>query len=180
MPISEPCPETTLEQVSEHSREDLVPLNLSKRNLEMSPSDDRVRGSDGEELKRGESPLNLCLRSSIPSSTWSMSEELQQRQEADLDEELCDQRQTAALALCQLASASSGASSCDFEHIKSPSEDCTEARIPSSIKKTKQTTKAKATSLKRANSDQTKTNGHKTNKRTKVPGWVGRRRPRCC
>lgn len=185
MPVSEPCPETTSEQDTEDNREDLAPLNLSTRNpdKEKSPSDHRLWCLDAEKLKQEESPLNLSLRASYSSpvclsSALSASEDLQQRRDAELDEEPCDQRQTAALALCQLAIASSVAS-CDFSTTDGPSEDCVEARISGSPKKTKHTTKAKATSMKRANSGQAENNCHKPNKRVKTPGRALRKRPRC-
>lgn len=186
MPVSEPCPETTSEQDTEDNSEDLAPLNLSTRNpdKEKSPSDHRLSCSDAEKLKQEESPLNLSLRASYSSPVClspalSSSEDLQQRRDAELDEEPCDQRQTAALALCQLAIASSVASSCDFSTTDGPSEDCIEARISGSPKNTKHTTKAKATSMKRANSGQAENNCQRESKRVKAPGRALRRRPRC-
>lgn len=129
-------------------------------------------------------PLNLSLRASCDGaapqrSALSTSVELQQKQGSELDEEPCDQRQTAALALCQLAIASSVASSCDFSTTERPSEGCTEAGISSSAKKMKHATKAKATSVKRANSRQDENDCHKPIKRVKAPGRALRRRPRC-
>lgn len=186
MSVSEPCPETTSEQDEEDSREDLAPLNLSTRNQdkEKSPSDHRLRCSDTEKLKGEELPLNLSLRASysspVHSSAMSTSEDLQQRPDTELDEEPCDQRQTAALALCQLAIARSAASSCEFSTADGPSEDYTDARSPGSPKKPKHTTKAKAKGRKRANSGQAENNCHKPNKRAKAPGRALRRRPRCC
>lgn len=185
MSVSEPCPETTSEQDGEDSREDLAPLNLSTRNpdKEKSPSDHRLSCSDTEQLKREELPLNLSLRASCSSpvhiSALSTSEDLLQRSDDELDEEPCDQRQSAALALCQLAIASSAASSHDFSTADGPSEDYTDGRHPGSPKKTKHTSKAKATGMKRANSGQAENNCHKPNKRAKAPGRPLRRRPRC-
>lgn len=167
-----PISDTKMEQDSCDSREDLVPLNLSKRNQ----SDSKPVYSDGEDLKREELPLNLCLRPSCPSSALNTAKELQERPDVELDDPL-DQRQTAALALCQLSIASSVASSCGADQ---PTEDCTDLEARTSGSKTKDTTKAKTTSLKRANSDQTKNQGTKTNKRAKTPVWRQRRRPRCC
>ncbi|XP_070779658.1 zinc finger protein 750 [Enoplosus armatus] len=181
------CPETiTSEQHNEDNREDLAPLNLSTRSQdkEKSPSDHRLRCSDTEKLKGEELPLNLSLRAShsspAHSSALSTSDYLQQRPDTELDEEPCDQRQTAALALCQLAIASSAASSCDFSTADRPSEDYTNTRSPGSPEKTKQTTKAKAKGMKRTNSGQAESNCHKPNKRVKAPGRALRRRPRCC
>ncbi|XP_071329168.1 zinc finger protein 750 [Trachinotus anak] len=175
MSVSEPCPETLSEQDDEDVREDLAPLNLStrKQDNEKSPSDHRLRCLDTEKINRDELPLNLSLRAS-----HSSPEALQQRPDAELDDEPCDQRQTAALALCQLATASSAASSCDLSTADGPSQDSTDVRSPGSPEKTEHTTKAKATSMKRANSGQTENNCHKPNKRAKAPGRVLRRRPR--
>lgn len=177
VPVSEPCPETTSKQDTEDNREHLAPLNLSTRNpdKEKSPSDHRLRCLDAEKIKQEEFPLNLSLRASY-SSPVHLSPSLS----AEMDEEPCDQRQTAALALCQLAIASSVASSCDFSTTDRPSEDSTEDRISGCPKKTEHTTKAKATSTKRANSGQPENNFHKPNKRAKTPGRALRRRPRCC
>eukprot|EP00064_Thunnus_orientalis_P012162 superscaffoldBa00001828_g12196 len=182
MCASEPCPEATSEQDDEDNREDLAPLNLSTRNQdkEKGPSDHRLWCSDTEELKGEELPLNLSIRASHVSSALSTSENLQQRPGTELNEEPCDQRQTAALALCQLATASSAASSCHFSTADTVSEDSTNTTSPGSPEKTKHTTKAKAKGIKRANSGQAENNCHKPNKRAKVPGRAARRRPRCC
>lgn len=183
---SEPCPEITSEQDDEDKKDDLAPLNLSTRNpdKENSSSDHRLRCSDTEELKQEELPLNLSLRASYSSpahsSALSTSEDLQQKTDTELDEEPCDQRQTAALALCQLAIASSAVSSCDFSTVDGPSEDYTDTTSPGSQKKAKHTTKARATGMKRANSGQAENNCHKPNKRAKATGRALRRRPRCC
>lgn len=163
--------DTQKEQASCDSKEDLVPLNLSKWNQ----SDRKPDCSGGEELRREELPLNLCLRPSCPSSALNTVEELQERPAVELDDAF-DQRQTAALALCQLSIASSVASLCGADQ---PTEDCTNLEARTSGSKTKDTNKAETTSIKRANSDQTKNQGTKTNKRTKTE-WRLRRRPRCC
>lgn len=182
MGVSEPCPEATSEQDDEDSIEDLAPLNLSTRNQdkEKSPCDHRLRCSDTKILKGQELPLNLSLRASHFSSALSTLENLQQTPGTELDEEPCDQRQTAALALCQLAIASSAASLCHFSTADGLSEDSTNATSPGSPEKTKHTTKAKAKGIKRANSGLAEKNCHKPNKRAKVPGRAARRRPRCC
>ncbi|XP_022608202.1 zinc finger protein 750 isoform X1 [Seriola dumerili] len=174
MSVSEPCPEMS-EEEDEDSREDLAPLNLStrKRDKEKSPSDHGLRCLDNETLKGDELPLNLSLRAS-----HSSPEDLQQRPDAELHEEPCDQRQTAALALCQLATASSAASACDFSTADGPSKDSTDATSPNFPGKTKHTPKTKATGMKRANSGQAENNCHKPHKRGKAPGRVLRRRPR--
>lgn len=182
MPVSETCPEPAPEQDEEdNNREDLFPLNLSTRSQdsETSPSDHRLRCSDAEKLKGEELPLNLSLRPpySSPVHSSAPSEHLQQSPDTEFDDEPCDQRQTAALALCQLAIASSAISSCDFNAADRPSEEPTDTR--SSPKKTKHTTKVKTTGVKRANSGQAE-KCHKPNKRSKTAGRALRRRPRCC
>ncbi|KAF1379592.1 hypothetical protein PFLUV_G00177640 [Perca fluviatilis] len=178
-------PETTPDQNDEDNREDLAPLNLSTRNQdkESSPSDHRLRGSDTEKINGEELPLNLSLRASysspVHSSTLSTLDDLQQRPDTELDEDRCDQRQTAALALCQLAIASSAASLWDFSSADRPSEGSTDTRSSGFPKKTKRTTKAKKTGIKRANSGQAENKCHEPNKRAKAPGRALRRRPRC-
>lgn len=186
MSVSDPRPKSTPVQDDEDNREDLAPLNLSTRNpdKEKSPFDHRLKSLDTEKLKREELPLNLSLRTSysspVLSSAQSTSEDLRQRPDTEQDEEPCDQRQTAALALCQLAIASSAITTCDFSAADGLSGDCAGATSPCSPKKTKHTTKAKATGMKRANGGQVEKNCHKPNKRVKAAGRALRRRPRCC
>lgn len=168
VPISDTYPDPKLEEAGGDRREDLLPLNLSTRNQ----SGDSPDSSDGEELKKEELPLNLCLRPLGLSSVPNPLEELQDRPDVELDDPF-DQRQSAALALCQLSIASTAASSCNFTAADQPSEDCRKERISSSTSKHK----TKTTSLKRANSDHTK---NQANKRAKTPEWRLRRRPRCC
>lgn len=167
-PISDTYPDPEVEEARGDGREDLVPLNLSKRNQSGNTSD----SSDGEALKKEELPLDLCLRPLGPSSVPNPLEELQDRPDVEQDDPF-DQRQTAALALCQLSIASTAASSCSFTAAHQPSEDCGKERISSSKSKHK----TKTTSLKRANSDHSK---NQSNKRAKTPEWRLRRRPRCC
>ncbi|XP_069559035.1 zinc finger protein 750 [Brachyistius frenatus] len=186
MSVSQPCPETTSEQDDEDDTEDLAPLNLSTRSKdkENSQSEHRLSCSDTVKEKENELPLNLSLRAShgspVHSSALSTSDHLQQRPEEKLHEEPCDQRQTAALALCQLAIATSAASSCDFSAVDRPSKDSTDGTGPVSPEKTNQTSRAKATGVKRANSGHVESKCHKPNKRVKTPGQALRRRPRCC
>lgn len=168
VPITDTYPDHKLEEASGDSREDLVPLNLSKRNK----SGNRPDSSDGEELKKEELPLNLCLRPLGPSSVPNPLEELQDRQDVELEDPF-DKRQTAALALCQLSIAGTAASSCNFTAADQPSEDCRKGRTSSSKSKHK----TKTTILKRANSEHAK---NQANKRAKTPEWRLRRRPRCC
>lgn len=183
MSDSAPHPGTITEKNTVDTREDLAPLNLSTRNSDKDkcPSDHRLSSLEAEKSKREELPLNLSLRASHSSSiaqsmTTNASDDPQQSHDPELYEEPCDQRQTAALALCQLASASSAASSCDFSPQEEPREDGIKA---SALKKTKHATKAKATSMKRANSVRAENKCHKPNKRAKIMGRPLRRRPRC-
>lgn len=181
--LSELRPETS----SEHHdpTDDVAPLNLSTRNQgkEESQPDHRLWCLDSVNSKEHESPLNLSLRTSQTSpehrSPLSTSGDLQQQPIEKLDEESCDQRQTAALALCQLAIASSAASSRDFSTVDKPSTDSTDAKSPIFQEKSKQTTRAKAAGVKRPHGGQAKSKCHKS-KRVKAPERVLRRRPRCC
>uniref|UniRef100_I3J113 Zinc finger protein 750 n=1 Tax=Oreochromis niloticus TaxID=8128 RepID=I3J113_ORENI len=183
-------PEECAEMSAQHhhqvdSADDVAPLNLSTRNQdkEKIQSVDRLSCSDTVNSAEHESPLNLSLRTSqtspVCSSPTSTLEDLQQSSIEKLDEEPCDQRQTAALALCQLAIASSAASSRDFSTIDEPLTDSTEAKSPVSQEKSKQTTRAKATAMKRPHSGKAENKCHKP-KRVKAPGRVLRRRSRCC
>lgn len=160
--------------MSEHdedSRVDLAPLNLSKRKQDKDkcPFDHRLLCSDTEKLQQeSELPLNL----SIKDSTSSLGDH--QKPEDDLDEEPCDQRQTAALALCQLASASSSVALCGFGSAQSLNDSRDTRTLSSS-----DGTKHKSTVMKRANRGEVDENHrHKPNKRVKVPGRVLRRRSR--
>ncbi|XP_068435405.1 zinc finger protein 750 [Clinocottus analis] len=185
VPVSEPCPEKTPDQDGENNREHLTPLNLSTRNQdkEKGPPDHRLTCSDTKNLNREELPLNLSLRashsSSVHSSALRTSDDLQAGPDTELDEEPCDQRQSAALALCQLAIASSAASSRDFNTAERPSHNSTDTIRSSSPKKIKHTSMAKKIGVKRASSGQADSKGLKPNKRAKATGRASRRRPRC-
>ncbi|KAM4717648.1 zinc finger protein 750 isoform 1-T3 [Anableps anableps] len=165
--------------------DNVAPLNLSKRNQNHEEkSEQSLMGLDAERVNGTELPLNLSLRASHSSPTYSSvpspSEDLPQRADEDLDEEPCDQRQTAALALCQLATASSAASSGNF-HIKvQQSEDSMDSATPDSSKNTKLTKRAKETGLKRRSNGQSESKSQKLNKKTKTTGPTLRRRTRCC
>ncbi|KAM8845158.1 zinc finger protein 750 [Spinachia spinachia] len=175
-------PQTTPDRGGEDSGEDLTPLNLSTR-TEGKERSHRPRCSSPEDLDRKELPLNLSLRasdSSLANSCHpSASEDLQPRSDTELEEEPCDQRQSAALALCQLAIASSAPALCDFSTAHRSSVDSTDS-LQSSPEKTKCTSIAKITGVKRAGSDQADNKCHKANKRAKAPGRALRRRPRRC
>ncbi|KAM3864369.1 zinc finger protein 750 [Diretmus argenteus] len=179
--------------------DDLAPLNLSTRDQdkEISPSDHTSRASC-RDTEKEELPLNLSLRAPHSSpdhcSTLGTLEGLQQRPDTQLEEESCDQRQTAALALCQLASISSAGPSCSVSTADSPSDDSTEAGNAScstppalALKEqaehlTKAGQNAKARKLKRASGGSAAHNYQKPNKRAKGKESVRtlRRRLRCC
>ncbi|CAN9505642.1 unnamed protein product [Ophioblennius macclurei] len=173
--VSESGPQTLTQQDDLDSAEDLAPLNLSTRNHDTTKQADRApRGSDTERLEENEVPLNLSLRApySSPVHSSALSEA-----DNELDEELCDQRKTAALALCQLSIASTAASSCDFSSAGRPSNDAADA---ASTQNAKQRSRVKGSCLKRARSGHVESKYHKANKRVKVHGRALRKRPRCC
>lgn len=154
--------------------DDLAPLNLSTRKDDKTKQPDQApRDCDTERLKENEAPLNLSLRAtySSPVHSSALSEAAD-----ELKEEPCDQRQTAALALCQLAIASSAVSSCDFSRVVRPSNDTVSA-APKQI--TKKRSRVKGRGLKRARSGHGESKYHKTSKRVKVQGRALRKRPRC-
>ncbi|XP_012726481.2 zinc finger protein 750 [Fundulus heteroclitus] len=153
--------------------ESVAPLNLSKRNQDHEEKPDhRLMGLDADEVN-GAEPLNLSLRAQSP------SEDLPQRADADLDEEPCDQRQTAALALCQLATASSAASLGDFHITAQPSENSADSAAPDSPKSPEPTEGVKATGLKRRSGGQTEGKRQKLTK-TSATERTLRRRTRYC
>ncbi|KAJ0057822.1 hypothetical protein NL108_002940, partial [Boleophthalmus pectinirostris] len=157
------------------NREEVAPLNLSTRSHDKEDSSPLRHGSDS--LGREELPLNLSIRPShINPSVWSTTETPQWELGVEMDEEeVCDQRQTAALALCQLASASS-ATSYDLNR------GVTELEESSSTlqERTKSTTETEAKIVKRKNKDKYENDNHKPTKRAKTTGRAVRRRPRCC
>ncbi|KAM9392034.1 zinc finger protein 750 [Pholidichthys leucotaenia] len=186
MSVSEPCHVITSGQDDVGGTYEEAPLNLSTRNQdeEKSLSEHRLRCLDREKSKVNESPLNLSIRASDASaehtSALSPLRDLQQRPEEEMDDEPFDQRQTAALALCQLAIASSAAPSCDLSTVDQPWKDFTNTASPGSPDNTKQMSKTKATGVKRANSGKVESKCNKPNKRAKTTGRALRRRLRCC
>ncbi|XP_037332467.2 zinc finger protein 750 [Pungitius pungitius] len=180
---SEPRTQPSPDQGREHSGEELTPLNLSTRTQGKERSH-RPRGSSPGGLDGKELPLNLSLRASesspARSCTPSSSEDLQPGSDAEPEEGPCDQRQTAALALCQLAIASSAPALRAFSTAHRSSVDSTDTLSFGSPEKTKPTGIAKKTSVKRAGSDQADSKCHKASKRAKAPGRALRRRPRRC
>ncbi|XP_061702836.1 zinc finger protein 750 [Syngnathoides biaculeatus] len=154
--VSEFCTAANSEKEDEDNRSAPAPLNLSTRNCDAS----NTEGPGGAEM-----PLNLSLRS--PHAGTS--------EDADLtDEEARDQRQTAALALCQLAVAGSAAYVRDFEQARRTEEDS------SSTKNSKHDGGPKTSGVKRADRGLAKSNVYKARKRAKAAARPARRRPRCC
>lgn len=171
------------EEQHKDDTDNLAPLNLSTRNQEHDErSEHSPTGSDMEKINGNELPLNLSLRT-FPSgfvhrSTATTPEDLPQRLDKDLDQEPCDQRQTAALALCQLATASSEVST-SFTAVNQSTQESLKTTSISSLKTVKPTTRAKAAATKRTNNDQTESKCHKLIKKAKTSGRALRRRPRC-
>ncbi|XP_026095883.1 zinc finger protein 750-like [Carassius auratus] len=114
--------ESSSEKEEEETEEEPGPLNLSKKDRAIS-SNMTHHYSDQEihydsESSQDEAPLNLCLRvqsnnQALPNTTSSETPERQALKNADVctivpsrEQEIdpCDQRHTAAFALCQLAS----------------------------------------------------------------------------
>lgn len=172
-----------LSEYETDNKEDMAPLNLStktqdRENESQSP---HRPGDETANLSRDEVPLNLSLRAShVSPSTWGTSENSQQRPDVEMEEEeVCDQRQTAALALCQLATASSAASLCDISMADKALVELSETN-PEFSEKAKRTTKTKPKTVKRKNKGKSENNCNKPNKKTKTTGRALRRRPRCC
>lgn len=164
---------------------DNAPLNLSKRNPHhWEKSEQMLTDLDKDKVNGTEFPLNLSLRASHSSPSYSSapspSEDFPQRPDEDLDEEPCDQRQTAALALCQLATASSAGASGDFRIKVQLSENSTDSKTPDTPKNTTSSKRAKETGLKRRTNDQSESKSQKLIKKTKATGRTLRRRTRCC
>ncbi|XP_051905793.1 zinc finger protein 750 [Hippocampus zosterae] len=144
------CVEATSNQ-EEDNRSALAPLNLSTR---------KPDSSDTEEPRAAQVPLNLSL-----CSPYARTSE----DGGHTDEEACDQRQTAALALCQLAIASTAASLRDFEPTRPPAEDTTddEDRALGSMEKAEHESTANRMPAKRLNGSHAKksNNTHRPKKR---------------
>ncbi|XP_073796747.1 zinc finger protein 750 isoform X1 [Danio rerio] len=103
----------------EETEEEIGPLNLSKRDQATSDNMTHHHYPDRElhydsESSQEEAPLNLCLRvqssnQALPNTSETPEKETISNAEVSTTEspqdlEPCDQRQTAAFALCQLAS----------------------------------------------------------------------------
>ncbi|KAF7225524.1 zinc finger protein 750 [Nothobranchius furzeri] len=177
----EPGLKSGSEENPEDDTEDLAPLNLSTRNQDHEEKPEhRLLGSDTERSDVSEFPLNLSLRAS-PSSLVHGSIAVEgppQGPDEDLDEERCDQRQTAALALCQLATASSVVSSNSFSVMSQSSEGPLGTTRNAPLERTQPPTRAK-TPMKRAIRGQTESKWHQPNKKAKPSGRALRRRHRC-
>lgn len=165
--------------------DDLAPLNLSTRNSDKEAflRDKRLSSSEAEDL-----PLNLSLRPPPQRSAEHHSSRTRPadcRRSHELCEEPCDQRQTAALALCQLATASSLKSphhvSPEGEPPKAAAEEAEEEEEEDENggKAAKSKTKANVAGGKRASASRADSNPNKLSKRAKSSGRPLRRRPRC-
>ncbi|XP_037544963.1 zinc finger protein 750 isoform X2 [Nematolebias whitei] len=179
---SEPSPKTVSEEHCKDDTDNMAPLNLSTRNQEHDErAEHSLTGSDREKINGNELPLNLSLRTSqsgfVHSYAATAPEDLPQRPDKGLDEEPCDQRQTAALALCQLATASSEVS-ISFNAVNQSTQESLKTSGISSLKTVKPTTRAKA-ATKRTNNGQTESKCYKPVKKAKTSGRALRRRPRC-
>lgn len=170
----ESSPDSQSQQDYMDNMDGLVPLNLSTRKNDKARQPDQApRDCDMERLKENEVPLNLSVRApySSPLHSSALSEAAD-----ELKEEPCDQRQTAALALCQLAIASSAASSCDLGRVGRPSNDTASA---ASKQNTMKRSGVKGRGLKRARGGHGESKYHKPSKRAKAHGRALRKRPRC-
>lgn len=163
--------------------DDLAPLNLSTKNSdkETFPSDKRLSSLEAEQPDGEDLPLNLSLRpppQCSPEHHSSRTRPGDCRRSHGLCEEPCDQRQTAALALCQLATASSLKSPHDVspkgEPPKAEDEEEEDRGRPAKSK-----TKANTAGVKRTSGSRTDNNSNKLSKRAKTSGRPLRRRPRC-
>lgn len=168
------------------TRDDLAPLNLSTRtsDKEKFSSDRRLSSSDAEQYDGEELPLNLSLRAPqcSPEQHTSRTGPEDPGRSHELCEEPCDQRQTAALALCQLATASSLKSTANVSPQGGPPEEEKEEdeeEQEDGGKAAKSAATTKAAGLKRPSSVQAENNCHKPSKRAKTSGRPLRRRPRC-
>lgn len=163
-------------------RDDIAPLNLSTRNQDretespMKMCHDNTEYSSKEEL-----PLNLSIRPAhVNLSTWSSSESPKQMPDVEADEEeICDQRQTAALALCQLASASAATSVCKVSVDDTTMEEAS-VRTTNPQESTKTKTSAKVKTLKRKNNGKLENVSNKQTKKAKTTVRTLKKRPRCC
>ncbi|XP_072299329.1 zinc finger protein 750 [Eucyclogobius newberryi] len=160
-----------------NNRGDVAPLNLSTRSHNRESDSPFKLGVAGvENLGREELPLNLSVRSSQNSpSTWSTSKPPHKEHELEMDEEeACDQRQTAALALCQLASASSS-----FEVNIGVAALAESSETNQTLQeRTNITQETEGKTVKRKRKGKTEHN-HKQIKKAKTTGRTMRRRTRC-
>ncbi|RVE69604.1 hypothetical protein OJAV_G00079530 [Oryzias javanicus] len=162
--VSEPCPDASSEQDEDSKDDNPAPLNLSTRGKDQRPEPECSL----------ELPLNLSLRVSHSGPEHPPSASIPpQKPDDGEDEEPCDQRQTAALALCQLATASSAASSNDFNITHAASQDLEEET------NTPPTTRATGAKRK-SHGAQVDSKRQKTNRGEKAAGRALRKRPRCC
>lgn len=158
------------------SRDEAAPLNLSTKSQNRERGSPHRMGHDrDEDSSREELPLNLSIRPSHVSSS-STSKNFQQATDVEMDnEEMCDQRQTAALALCQLASASSATSVCEISIGEESS-----GRTKNLQARTMNKTKTKGKTLKRKNKGKLENDKHKSTKKAKTTERALKKRLRCC
>lgn len=167
---SAPHPDSTTDSID--ASEDLAPLNLSTKN-----SGERLSStSEAEQSDSADVPLNLSLRPLPHCSPGTGPED--GRRSHELSEDPCDQRQTAALALCQLATARSLKS---LHPVSSEAEapEAQEEEEAAAGKAAKSKTKANTAAVKRASDSRAEKNGNKLSKRARSSGRPLRRRPRC-
>uniref|UniRef100_A0A8C6TW28 Zinc finger protein 750 n=1 Tax=Neogobius melanostomus TaxID=47308 RepID=A0A8C6TW28_9GOBI len=164
------------------SRDEAAPLNLSTRGQDSETESPRRMGHDRvENSSREELPLNLSIRPcDVTPSIWSASENPQQTPDVEMDdEEICDQRQTAALALCQLASAGSATSFCQVRIGGTTTEESS-GRKKNLQASTNNKTTSKVKTMKRKNKGKLENDSHKQTKRAKTTARAVKRRSRCC
>lgn len=158
------------------SRDEAAPLNLSTRSQDRESPHRMGRGSV-ENVTREELPLNLSIRPlHIGTESWSTSRG--QDMEMD-DEEVFDQRQTAALALCQLASATSATSVCEVSLGETATQESSDGNKHFQAS-TNNRAAAKVKTLKRKNKGKPENDHHKQPKKAKTTARTLKRRPRCC
>ncbi|KAM6957759.1 zinc finger protein 750 [Aplochiton taeniatus] len=194
--VSDDSNDASSEDENEDTDVDMAPLNLSTRAQVKDVTSSDLPTSGGSCSDQEEMPLNLSLRPATASpdhcSIRALSGCVQPRPvNSQPDKEPGEhQRQTAALALCQLAGASSANSMRSVSSIEAiPPESSTAAANPShqalavteaSQLPAKMAQKSKGSREKRAGSDQPSSRGPA--KRAKARGESGRalrRRARC-
>ncbi|KAG9328066.1 hypothetical protein JZ751_016643 [Albula glossodonta] len=189
------------EEEDDEDEDDVLPLNLSKKDLALAEPATDLHSSRGsspvEESAAEDMPLNLCLRASpsqVPCVSFSHPQSPSQRALGDTkpqhsrDLEACDeQKQTAAFALCQLASSSHcslnstspphAQSPCSVSPAPSPSPETGTGQAESSPAEQR----AKVKGQKRTSSGGAQKPPQQQTKKVKTstPSRALRKRPRC-